>query len=149
MWTSSQRVRLAVEQKLVNREFPDFSMSWWENVAQFEGWHSPIGSGWYQLRLFLPPHYPDQAPNLYVVNPNPLLKRCGCCSINAEQRSHSFHTWENGPNGCVQICHNRFWDASQTSVLVILKGILWLRAYEAYWATSRPIAEFMRTDGSL
>jgi len=148
VWTYEQKCRLAIERQLVARYFPQFAMSWWDTDAYFEGWQNPSDSGgWYLLRLVLPSHYPHQKPRLYVISPNPLLKRCGCCRINDEECSHSFHTWEKGPDGCVQICHTYNWDASQNCITVLLKGVLWIQSYLNYWRTGEPIAAFLREEG--
>jgi hypothetical protein len=57
------------------------------------------------------------------------------------------HTLGPGPSGEVQICHwrdNR-WHAGITLDKVLLKGLLWLEAYEQHLTTGQPIDGFVRT----
>ena len=145
MWTRTQQYRLALEKKLLTRELPQCLLWAWADGARVIGWHVPTGAGTpYQLQLELPPWYPDQEPQLMIASPLLLSKHGGVGTVNDEGLSHSFHTHGNGPAGQVQICHNKEgWDASQTCVSVLYKGICWLQAYWAYFTTGRPLRDFL------
>ena len=70
-------------------------------------------------------------------------------TINSDKTSHEFHTYGNGPNGCVQICHTQKqkWDASKTCVGVFFKGILWVTAYTVHLETGDSIANVLQNWG--
>ncbi len=145
MWSSSQRDRLYLERQLLARELPQFSLHLNGETAYVIGWQGTSRRGKrYQLKLLLPEYYPDDEPELFVTSPRVLRKHGWWGSVNGEGVSHAFHTLDNGPGGCVQICHDKDgWDASKTCVSVLMKGICWLEAYEAHLATGGDIAEFM------
>lgn len=144
MWTSDRRYRLNLERQLLARELPQFSLRTNGNGAYVTGWQGTSRSGRrYELKLVLPEYYPDEEPELFVVSPHILRKRRGG-TVNDEGTSHAFHTLDNGPCGCVKICHDKDgWDASKTCVSVMMKAICWLEGYEAHLATGRDIADFM------
>lgn len=143
--SSARRRRLDLERQLLARELPQFQLHNIDGNPYVAGWQT-TSDGWktYRLKLLLGPHYPDQMPSLYVVSPLALPNTDGDGTINDEEVSHAFHTLENGPGGCVQICHFKsdYWDASKTCVGVLMKGIVWLEAYEAHLQTGQDIADF-------
>lgn len=143
MSSSAQLLRLELEDQLLRSELPQFSLC-------YRGYSQPYAEGWqtttvdrnsYKLRLELGNYFPDEQPKLYVTSPRILRDYYRCGTINAEGTSHKFHTWENGPGGCVQICHGDDWDATTTCLSVLLKGVLWLEFYENYLRTGETVAE--------
>jgi hypothetical protein len=133
--TDSQMLRLDLEKQIIQKKFGYgfdcyFSRSLEPHVI---GWiTTTCDRNDYELTLNLGPNFPDERPQLYVTCPMLLKKHRGCGYINDENTSHIFHTWDNGPDSCVQICHSQHWDATHTCVGVLLRGILWLEFYEAY-----------------
>lgn len=145
MWDSEQSQRLAMEEKLVNHYMPGYRFYDRTGNTYIEGEARTNGhSHGYRLRIELPPDYPYERPDLFVVQPRVLRMYGGRGTINALGGTHSFHTGGAGPNGCVQICHTGDWDASMTCVKVLIKGHLWLEAYDAHLRTGRDIADFLR-----
>ena len=136
--------RLQVEKGIMARELPQFIFFEIGNDSYFQGWHIVSTGLLYQLKLVLSEWYPDQMPSLYVTYPL-ILWKYGGNTINSEGVSHAFHTFSNGPNGCVQICHfkSENWDASKTCVGVLFKGILWLEAYAMHFVTGMTIADIL------
>ena len=145
MWTSERRYRIDLERQLLARELPQFVLQTDAQGTRVRGWQCTTKKDrYYELTLELPEHYPDEAPQLYVTSPMTLWKHRRRGTINAEGTSHAFHTRANGPGGCVRICHDETgWDASQTCVTVLMKGICWLEGYQAHLATGCDIADFM------
>jgi hypothetical protein len=140
------RSRLGLEKALVSRELPQFHFYKSGDTAYFKGWQSTSKRlKKYQLKLVLPRWYPDEMPFLYVVRPETLYKYGSRGTVNADGISHEFHTLTNGPGGCVQICHFKHdrWDASKTCVGALMKGIVWLEAYEKHLQTGRTIADII------
>jgi hypothetical protein len=68
-------------------------------------------------------------------------------TVNSLRLSHAMHTLEPGPENVVQICHWRDdrWHAAITLDKVLLKGLIWIEAYEQHLATAKPISDFVTT----
>jgi ubiquitin-protein ligase len=140
--------RLAVEELSCRKELSQFGWHNQEGQIYVQGCQmSESGLTYYQLTLTIPSGYPDAMPPLYVTGPRILHKYSGRGTINQEGAAHRWHTLGNGQNGCVQICHCKpeLWDASKTVVSVLMKGLLWLRAYDAHLASGEDIATFLLT----
>jgi len=83
---------------------------------------------------------------MYITEPNPLLM-ADRAPINTLGISHRMHTLAPHDCGWVQICHwreNR-WHAGIYLHQVLLKGLIWIEAYEQHIATGRDLADFVRT----
>lgn len=121
MFTAEQWDRIGFEGVLVGIEFPGFQQFNGLSSFGFSGWVTPkTGNRSYQLRLDAPKEYPYGKPDLCVVSPQVLWMHGGRGCINSLGTTHSYHTWDNGPNGCVKICHTSGWDPSMTCVQVLL-----------------------------
>ena len=148
MWTTTQRERLVLEHRLLQHE----------GLTQFGVYHDRTRDRYdvqgtqtnsrhaYDLWIPIPRGYPDARPPLYVVRPNPLPMATGG-TVDALGTSHAMHTLSPGPRNMVQICHWRDdrWHAGITLDKVLIKGLLWLEAYEQHLATGRPIDDFVTT----
>jgi ubiquitin-protein ligase len=131
-----------MEMKLLARYMSDFHFYDPRRATYVEGPVQTSDGRRYRIRVPIPPEYPFQEPGMYVIEPAVLRRRTGD-TVNSLGGTHSFHTKPNGPDGCVQICHTRDWDASVTLLKVVLKGVVWLEAYAAHLRTGRPIADFL------
>ena len=136
--------RIQYEESIMRHELPHFHLYGYSDDYRFEGWQWTNNRNSYKLTLNIPLFFPDQVPPLYVTSPL-ILRSYFFYSINSQGTSHDAHTLSNGPNGCVQICHFRpeNWDASQTCVAAMMKGILWLEAYEMHLRTGKEIAAIL------
>ena len=150
------KTRLHLEAAIMAKEMPQFRLYQMNHERYFEGYHTTSSSSKrYKLKLDIPDYYPDEMPKLYIVSPLLLLKSFsdfqtivslgtpyGIQTINSMGTTHAFHTLENGPGGCIQICHfkSALWDASKTCIAVFMKGILWLEAYEVHLNTGMDIS---------
>jgi len=135
---------MGVEIGLVKKYMSMFQIYDQYTTPYFGGWVTNIG--WrnnYYLKLELSSDFPFRKPSLFVVVPQTLWMIGGIETVNSRGVSHSFHTLTNGPNGCVQICHVRDWDASMTCQKVLLMGVLWCGAYEEYFRTGRDIKDIL------
>jgi hypothetical protein len=136
------KARLNLEAAILAEEMPQFRLSVDNGSYCFKGWQiATTANRKYELKLVIPPYYPDQMPSLYVNNPLILPKYKNQGTINSAPGSHAFHTNSKGPGGCVEICHSKStsWDASKTCVGVFTKGILWLIAYECHLTNGKSI----------
>ena len=138
MLSPSLENRLRFEQRVLAKHLPSFSAYLYGKSPYFEGSYlTTSGGNGYRLKVVVPSWYPSEMPSLYIVSPRRLKKYGRRGSINEEGTSHSYHTLHNGPGGCVQICHfkSESWDASQTCVGVLAKGIMWCEAYDCHLVT--------------
>jgi hypothetical protein len=138
--------RLQFEKSIIQHEMPQFQLYQMGDENYFHGRQTTtVLVRQYTLKLIIPAWYPDEMPLLFVTSPLTLHKFGGRGTINNEGVSHDFHTQENGPGGCVQICHfkSESWDASQTCVGIFQKGQLWLEAYDVHLCTGLSIAEIL------
>ncbi|HKD97781.1 MAG TPA: hypothetical protein VKB69_09280 [Micromonosporaceae bacterium] len=142
-WSTAQVSRLEFERAILRHYFPTFE---WHNPADAE--HASVegavraNSGTtYRLRVYLSPQFPVICPDLVVSEPSPLRKHNGKALITA---SGPMHTLDQR-DGCTRICHFRpvFWAPQNTIYLVLLKGRIWLEAYEAHLRTGRPLDAFL------
>ena len=132
--TKEQCERLAVEKKLIDMKFPGFVFvdpTDSENTS-VQGYGKTKSGLAYKLRIALTPNFPHEPPRLYVVQPNTLRTYDHQSTINSMRSSHEYHTYDNGPGGCVTICYVNDWHAGMTISGVIWKGIIWMSAYGWY-----------------
>ena len=144
MWDREQQRRLAWEKKELGRRAPRFTFQNLSGDTYITGWQdADSGSTRCKLKIEIPPCYPDEVPKLFVVSPRLLWKRGHRELLNSEEISHTWHTLENGPYGCVQICHcyEGDWDASMTCLTVAKAGMIWVSSYAAHLRTGITIAK--------
>jgi hypothetical protein len=149
MWTMAQRERLVLEDRILQHvgltQFRVYHDRLPDRYDVLGTTHSSAGNP-YELWIPIPRGYPDVRPPLYVIQPNPLRAASGW-TVNALGVSHQMHTLTPGPGNEVQICHwrdNR-WHAAITLDKVLLKGLVWLEAYEQHLATGQPVNSFVTT----
>ena len=138
--------RLDHEKRIMTKYLPQFQLHLWGENPYFTGYFTtPAKKKRFSLKVNILSWYPDEMPQLYVTSPLKLYTANGYDTINAKGISHEFHTLSNGPDGCIQICHfkSENWDASQTCIGVLFKGILWLQAYEMHLITRESIADIL------
>lgn len=136
--------RLAAEEKLMKKYMRDFHFYNRTGNTYIKGEVQTSGRrNKYTLKLTLPSDFPYDEPYLYVASPNILWQYGHQETVNSEGTSHAFHTTDNGSDNCIKICHTHYWDPSITCVKIILKGILWLEAYEGHLRTGKDLAEFL------
>jgi len=132
--------RLALEEKLIGQYFSDFQVYDHLFDTYIEGWAHTNGDRWYTGRITLPADYPFAMPRLYVLH---RLWTCDGRELSTLGVSHAFHVLGGGPNGGVEICHTKTWEASRTCVQVLVKLVTWLEALEAHWITGKDLGDFL------
>ncbi|XP_031556200.1 uncharacterized protein LOC116292969 [Actinia tenebrosa] len=99
----------------------------------------------YTLRSYLPPNFPHGCPALVVSNPgSPLKDRDGSTELKSSFQNHCY---ESSRYGLTQICHCRpdRWESKEMDLCdVLMKGLIWLEAYEAMLRTGEDIGTFLR-----
>ncbi|MFC1805532.1 hypothetical protein ACFL09_01005 [Planctomycetota bacterium] len=145
MWDAQQTERLEFERQLLEKYMPNFQMDLQlPDNAYVDGWvMTSGGTNWYRLWIAIPGKYPYVAPDLYVMHPHPLPTHGGKRTVNSLKGSGAFHVYNNGKDGYVWVCHTHSWDASMNCINVLMRGFIWLEAYEGHLATGRDLAEFL------
>ena len=94
------------------------------------------------LRVYLPSDYPNSVPDMIVKTPGmtTLKSRSG-----GEMCGGSIDHIYGSRDGCTQICHFRpgLWKDDNTLYQVIMKGMIWLEAYEAHLRTGRNLNAYL------
>ena len=130
--------RVAYENSLVKKYVPTFKLYQRDGLFFFSGWiETKLGR--YKLRLVLDPEHPFAAPRLFLASPKVLYTADGR-SVNSLGCSYRFHTESNGPGGSIRIAYTDEWDASNTCVAALIKGIVWIEGYEKHRLTGRDYA---------
>ena len=145
MMNLRDKQRLRAEQENLRRRLPAFRFCREQDGLCVKGFHTPgLRGTTYLLSATVPPLYPHEPPDLYVLYPQTLMKRYGRGTVNEVGTSHEFHTLGVGLNGCVRICHcnSASWHASRTLMAVLIKGVYWCLFYEEYLNTGKSIAFF-------
>jgi hypothetical protein len=136
-----------LQTKAVQLEFPDTRVVWEAPDKAYFEFPGPTvqGGNEYCLRLYVNPELPEVCPTLFCWSPL-VLRRLPDGTVNELGRNHDFHTWDNGPDARVCICHIALgdWDASISYVTPITKGHLWILAYEAHLQDGSLISEYFR-----
>ena len=123
MWTQEQCERLALEEKLVKKYFPNFTAYDWYGDTRYTGFIMEPGyRNSYLLRLELPSSFPDEEPYMYVESPKILRMYKNRGIINSLDSTHAWHNYGNGEDNCVNICFTDDWDSSCTCVMAIQRG---------------------------
>ena len=135
--------RLDTEAALLSRFFP--SMRWYNDQGQVfvEGpVHTNAGNE-YDLRVVLPGDYPCSLPMLLVTYPAPLLD-CEGYHLGERGPSGTMHVL-GAPDGFLSVCHYdpAAWHPNHTLYRVLVKGRVWLEAYETHLATGDNIDVYL------
>lgn len=142
-WTKKQRIRLAVENKILASKAP--GLRFYEHTradkTYVAGRVKTSDGHKYELKVLLGPKFPDKMPKMYVVSPHKVPKYGGGF-VNDAGLSHRFHTRGKGPDGCVEICHCSSWDPSRTIASVLFRGVIWCEGHRRHLKTGRSIADY-------
>lgn len=147
-WTESQATRLAFEYSLLLEKLPGFEVYEINSPgkANVSGNYLSSANNEYTLCAVIKKNFPFEMPSLYVTRPL-ILIGYGGVTIQSYGTSHTMHVWSSDWNNYVKICHWRdeFWSAEYTILSVLMKGILWVEAFEAHRKTGKSIDEFSRS----
>ncbi len=151
--------RMKVETAVLKKYFPKFKWIPADGPERLEVELKTNSGNLYQLTLYLPSDYPNSQPEMVISDPCPLSAYDEDSDYENDDEeddddndesngllnvSGSMHTL--GPiDGCVQICHYRSsnWSPRITLYKVILKGRIWLEAYEIYLKTGNDIDTYL------
>ena len=141
-WSTTQRQRLGFEKDLLEKYFRN-RVTWLDPTGdtKVEVRVTCTNDKQYTLRIYIPSDYPNSVPDMIVKTPSmrKLMRRNGdelCGSIDHVYGSR---------DGCTQICHFRpnLWRSENTLYQVVMKGLIWLEAYEAHLRTGATLSAYL------
>ena len=144
-WTQKQRIRLAVENKILVSKAPGFRF--YEHTradkTYVTGRVKTSDGHRYEVKVLLGPKFPDLMPHLLLTSPDKAAKYGGGLIVN-EGLSHRFHSRGKGPGGFLEICHCKesSWDPSQHILSVLIKSAIWCEAHCRHLKSGISIAEY-------
>jgi len=94
----------------------------------------------YWLRLHVPDDYPNSKPSMTIAFPE---NTKGYNGLDLTKVSEANHTL-TAIFGEVQICHIKNWEPNQTFYQVIMKGRIWIEAYEGHCRTGNDIDYYLK-----
>ncbi|HKV56918.1 MAG TPA: hypothetical protein VJO32_01505 [Ktedonobacteraceae bacterium] len=141
-WTYAQQVRLGYEASLLKKELPhfDFYNPTVAGETTVQGYHTTAANRSYLLCIKVRAGFPNQMPYAYILWPCPLVGYGGK-TIQSYGTHHKMHVfgpdWNNYARPC--LVKEEFWRADNTIVGLVLKGFLWLEAFEVHCRTGKDI----------
>ena len=143
-WSQAQRQRLAFEKSLLEKYFGS-KISWIDPTGNTRVEVRVICSNdkRYTLRVYLPSDYPNSCPEMIVSSPSSCLRTRDGSPLNSG--STSFHILSS-KDGCTQICHfnSGLWRSENTLYQIVMKGMIWLEAYEAHLRTGQTMDRYLQ-----
>ena len=139
-WTQAQRERLAAEKSVLEHYFPG-CVKWIDPTGdtKVEVALKTNNDNEYTLRVYIG-DFPNSIPDMVVVSsPKPMPNWGG---------SNENHTLGRR-DGHLEICHYHYsqWTDRSSLYEVVMKGRVWLEAYEGHIRTGRPMSYFLREMG--
>jgi len=140
--------RYRIEKTILEHNFPRrFAFVDEQNPASFSlrlGLRCASGHA-YQVRIRIPPDFPNSIPRAYVMTPADLRDHRGQ-GLAGQSPSHPMHLL-SPEDGRVQLCHYRpeNWHPNVTLYKVALKCLIWLEAYENHLLSGQPVDHFVHS----
>ncbi|XP_068719349.1 uncharacterized protein [Montipora capricornis] len=150
-WSSSQQKRLGYEKGILTKYFGS-KVSWINPTARgdtrVEVRVTCTNDNKYTLRVYLPSDFPNACPSMVVIPPSSKWFSYYLRTKNGDKMndlSASYHTLE-GIDGFTCICHfnKSLWTDNNTIYQVVMKGMIWLEAYEAHRRTGKSMEAFLQ-----
>ena len=143
-WSASRQKRLAFEKDLLERYFRN-SVTWIDPTdnTKVEIRVTCTNNREYTLRIYIPGDYPSSCPQMVVSDPSSCLRKRDGRVMNSASSDN--HTWDS-KDGCTQICHydTSEWTDDNTFYQVVMKGLIWLEAYEAHLRTGNSLSNYLQ-----
>ena len=98
----------------------------------------------YTLWIRIGKAYPNKPPKMYVIRPKPFWD-CRGRKLSSVGSSYEMHLLDPDEHGHPQICHYRDsrWTPNVTLYEVLVKGRLWLEAYERHRETGKDMDHYL------
>ena len=143
-WSSQQQRRLGMEKGILEKKLNN--VSWFNATSRGNTrveWRVNTNNGkGYTLRVYIPKDFPDECPIMVVSSPSSPLKGKDGSLLNCS--SGKQHTL-SAHDGLTQICHfnSSKWMSENTLLQILMKGRLWLEAYEIHLETGEDLEKYL------
>lgn len=143
-WSAQQRTRLGFEKDIIDGKLNNVT---WINPTSAGNtrieWRVNTNNGNnYTLRVYVPEEFPNECPTLVVSSPSSVLRKFDMSPLNsASSQDHVYGVHD----GLTEICHfdkNR-WSSENTIYQVLMKGRIWLEAYEIHRRTGEHLEKYL------
>ena len=143
-WSSQQQARLGLEKDVLDTKLKNVT---WINPTLAGNtrveWRVNTNNGKsYTLRVYLACDFPNSYPILVVSSPSsPLPKNDRSLLDSTSGRDHVYDEHD----GLTQICHfvKGKWTSENTIYQVLMKGRIWLEAYEIHLRTGEDLEKYL------
>jgi hypothetical protein len=143
-WSSQQRSRLGLEKDVLETKLNNVT---WINPTSAGNtrveWRVNTNNGnSYTLRVYLASDFPNSCPILVVSSPSsPLKKKYRSLLDSTSGNDHVY----SAHDGLTQICHfiKDRWTSENTIYQVLMKGRIWLEAYEIHLRTGEDLDKYL------
>lgn len=143
-WSPQQRTRLGLEKDILDSKLQNVT---WINPTSVGNtrveWRVNTNNGnGYTLRVYVAASFPNECPKLVVSSPSsPLRKRDGSLLDSTSGKDHVYGSID----GLTQICHfnTNKWTSENTIYQVLMKGRIWLEAYEIHRRTGEYLEKYL------
>ena len=143
-WSSQQQARLGLEKDILDTKLKNVN---WINPRSAGNtrveWRVNTNDGNpYTLRVYLANDFPSGCPILVVSSPSsPLRKKDGSLLNSMSGSDHVL----SAHDGLTQICHfnSSKWTSENTIYQVLMKGRIWLEAYEIHLRTGEHLEKYL------
>ena len=143
-WSTQQRTRLGFEKDITDSKLNNVS---WINPTSAGNtrveWRVNTNNGnSYTLRVYVPANFPNECPQLVVSSPSSVLRKKDGSRLDST--SGSDHVY-GSIDGLTQICHfdTSKWSSENTIYQVLIKGRIWLEAYEIHRRTGEYLEKYL------
>lgn len=143
-WSTEQRTRLGFEKDIIDGKLTNVT---WINPTSAGNtrveWRVNTNNGNnYTLRVYVPAKFPNECPVLVVSSPSSVLKKKdGSLLQYSSGQDHVYGMHD----GLTEICHFRkdSWSSENTIYQVLMKGRIWLEAYEIHRQTGEYLEKYL------
>lgn len=143
-WSLQQQARLGLEKDVLDTKLKNVT---WINPTSAGDtrveWRVNTNNGnSYTLRVYLASDFPNSCPVLVVSSPSsPLRKKDGSLLNSDDGRDHVY----SAHDGLTKICHfiPDKWTSENTIYQVLMKGRIWLEAYEIHLRTGEYLDKYL------
>ena len=143
-WSATQQKRLGFEKNLLEKYFRNRA-TWIDPTGntRVEVRVTCTNDKQYTLRVYLPSDYPSSCPEMIVSYPSSCLRRRdGSLMSGTSGADHILGIRD----GCTKICHfnSSLWKDDNTLYQIVMKGLIWLEAYEAHLRTGHSLNRYLQ-----
>ena len=143
-WSTEQRTRLGFEKDIIDSKLNNVT---WINPTSAGNtrveWRVNTNNGNnYALRVYVPEEFPNECPVLVASSPSSVLrKKDGSLLQNCSGEDHVYGVHD----GLTEICHfnKGIWSSENTIYQVLMKGRIWLEAYEIHRQTGENLEKYL------